>query len=226
MAGERVFCADIVACIDVSANAVNCLEDVKKNFKYFYESFEQRANTKYVERGETIHERVKVIAFRSYGVDAEPMVETRFFDMDNWNDRAEMYKFIDSLEAKGGENGRSCSLEALTCALKSDWVRTRSIRRHITLLFTNAEATPLGINESAPGYPEDMPKDMEEFRAIWDDEQIMKKRAKRLIIFAPDVEPWTETVTWDGVIHIPSMAGADCDDIYMDIVLRMLFNSL
>ena len=44
---ENNLYADIVVCIDVSANMVNCLEDTKKNFKYFCERFEEAINVEY-----------------------------------------------------------------------------------------------------------------------------------------------------------------------------------
>ena len=214
---------DIVMCIDVTGS-MRTIGTVRANALTLHSQIVTLAN----ERETCISQlRVKVIAFRDYAVDSEPMLESKFFVLDE--EKEEFLDFVSAIEHYGGGDTPENALEAMTLAFKSDWLRTGAIRRHVTIVFTDAPAKPLGTIDLAvcESYPEDMPKNMEELYAIWDDEEIMEKRAKRLIIFAPECEPWTEIGDWEGgVIHTPSMAGAGCGDIDMDDVLRLLFNSL
>lgn len=213
---------DIVMCIDVTGSMSGILKEVKENALALYPKFvaEMQKAEKSVEQL-----RIKVIAFRDYGVDSEPMLESKFFVLDEEKD--EFLDFVSALEPLGGGDTPESALEAISLAFKSDWVRTPgTIKRHVTLVYTDAPAAPLGINATAEGYPADMPKDMAEFRELWDSQE-MDARAKRLVIFAPDVEPWTDIGLWDGgVIHQASEAGKGCDDVDMDVCIKLLVNSI
>ena len=77
----------------------------------------------------------------------------------------------------------------------------------------------------APGYPEDMPTDVAELCCCWDE---MKTRwwERRTAIFAPDIEPWTDSDWCNAVVlHFPSEASKGLDDVDFDCVIRMLVNS-
>ena len=99
MAGQGMgeYCVDIVMCIDATGSMAPIIDEVKKNAISFYEKFieSMEENDKEVE---TL--RIKVIAFRDYGVDDEPMVQSEFFTLPDQND--EFRAYVAGIEAKGG----------------------------------------------------------------------------------------------------------------------------
>ena len=74
------------------------------------------------DRNENIEQfRVKVISFRDYAFDDEPMVESAFYSLPE-----QMYDFcsyVNNLEAKGGEDSPENVLEAIALAMQSDWTQ-------------------------------------------------------------------------------------------------------
>ena len=106
-----------------------------------------------------------------------------------------------------------CSLEALTFAMRSEWTTEGRIKRHIICLVTDANAKPLTACRDCAGYPEDMPESLDEIKQMWDG---MDKRAKRLVLFAPDWEPWGELTEWVQTFFRPVTPGCGCGDV--DIV--------
>lgn len=212
---------DIVMCIDVTGSMDSIISEVKANALSFYQKFVDEMNNK----EKSVQQlRIKVIAFRDYGVDSEPMIESKFFVLDEEKDA--FYDFVNGLEAIGGGNIPENSLEALALAMNSDWVRTGSVRRHVIVMYTDAPAIPLGTMAGKPGYPADMPSSLAELHELWES-QAMEKRAKRLLIFAPDADPWPEFTGWGGnVFHTVSEAGKGCDDVDMGLCIHMLVNSI
>lgn len=213
---------DIVMCIDATGSMASIIDDVKRNALSFYQKFVDVMNAQ--DPPKSVQQlRVKVIAFRDYGVDAEPMVESPFFVLDEENEA--FHRFVDGIEASGGGDEPENSLEALALAMKSDWVRTGSVRRHVIIMYTDASALKLGERAGQTGYPSDMPKDLAELRELWEG-QIMEKRAKRLLVFAPDTEPWSDMVDWTNAFHTASKAGAGCDDTDIETCIHLLVKSI
>lgn len=62
--------------------------------------------------------RIKVIVFRDYICDSEPMVESEFFTLPSQN--ANFRSFVERIEACGGGDGLENALEAIALALKSE----------------------------------------------------------------------------------------------------------
>lgn len=211
---------DIVMCIDATGSMASIIEDVKRNALSFYQKFvdEMEAKSKSVQQL-----RIKVIAFRDYGVDSEPMVESKFFVLDE--ESGEFHDFVNAIEASGGGDEPENSLEALALAINSDWVKTGSVRRHVIIMYSDASALKLGEQSGKPGYPSGMPADLAELREWWEGQK-MEKRAKRLLIFAPDVEPWSDMVDWSNTFHTASKAGSGCDDTDIATCIHMLVNSI
>ena len=211
---------DIVMCIDATGSMASIIDDVKRNALSFYQKFvdEMEAKAKSVQQL-----RIKVIAFRDYSVDSEPMVESKFFVLDD--ESAEFHDFVNAIEASGGGDEPESSLEALALAMKSDWVRTGSVRRHVIIMYTDASALKLGEKSGEAGYPSGMPSDLAELREWWEGQR-MEKRAKRLLVFAPDMEPWSDMVDWSNAFHTASKAGAGCDDTDIQTCIHMLVNSI
>ena len=211
---------DIVMCIDATGSMASIIEDVKRSALSFYQKFvdEMEAKSKSVQQL-----RIKVIAFRDYGVDSEAMVESKFFVLDE--ESREFHDFVNAIEASGGGDEPESSLEALALAMNSDWVRTGSVRRHVIIMYTDASALKLGEKSGEAGYPSGMPSDLAELREWWEGQK-MEKRAKRLLVFAPDMEPWSDMVDWSNTFHTASKAGAGCDDTDIQTCIHMLVNSI
>lgn len=212
---------DIVMCIDATGSMASIIEDVKANALSFYQKFvdEMEAKSKSVQQL-----RIKVIAFRDFSVDSEPLVESKFFVLDD--ESREFHDFVSNIEASGGGDEPESSLEALAVAMNSDWVTTGSVRRHVIIMYTDASALPLGAGKGAANYPAGMPADIAELREWWEGQK-MEKRAKRLLVFAPDMEPWSDIgVDWSNAFHTASKAGAGCDDTDIQTCIHMLVNSI
>ena len=212
---------DIVMCIDATGSMASIIEDVKANALSFYQKFvdEMEAKSKSVQQL-----RIKVIAFRDFSVDSEPLVESKFFVLDD--ESREFHDFVSNIEASGGGDEPESSLEALAVAMNSDWVTTGSVRRHVIIMYTDASALPLGAGKGSANYPAGMPADIAELREWWEGQK-MEKRAKRLLVFAPDMEPWSDIgVDWSNAFHTASKAGAGCDDTDIQTCNHMLVNSI
>ncbi len=222
---------DIVMCIDATGGMAPIIEEVKKNVLSFYpklvEAMESQIPSKQVTQL-----RIKVITFRDYGMDDEPMVESEFFDLFDENDAEQFKDYVNAIEAKGGGDAPENALEALALAMKSDWSREPgaihrhyiAIHRHYIVMFTDAPASPLGARAGESGYPTDMPKDLAELQEMWDKD--MELRAKRLVIFAPECQPWSEMIDWTNTVHIACKADYGLSDIDIEIYIEMLANSV
>ena len=215
---------DIVMCIDATGSMAPVINEVKENAKTFYGQFVAAME----EKEKKVQQlRIKVIVFRDYGVDSQPMVESKFFVLgdDQGNETDEFYSFVDAIEATGGGDIPEHSLEALALAIKSDWVKTGNVRRHVIMMFTDANAVELGTSKDLPGYPAGMPNSFAELGELWEAQE-MELRAKRLLLFTPDCEPWTNMIDWNNTFHSASRAGAGLSDIEMKTCIHMLVNSI
>ena len=215
------YSVDIVMCIDGTGSMDGIIEEVKANALSFYRQFvdEMEANLKSVQQL-----RIKVIVFRDFGVDSEPLVESKFFVLDE--EVAEFCDFVNKIEATGGGDLPENSLEALAVAMNSDWVTTGSVRRHVIMLYTDAPALALGEKAGSPAYPAGMPASFAELHEWWEDDQKMERRAKRMLIFAPDTDPWSAMVDWSNTFHTPSQAGKGCEEMDIANCIHLLVNSI
>jgi len=213
---------DIVMCIDATGSMGSIIENVKANALSLYQQFveQMEKNDKHVEQL-----RIKVISFRDFGVDSEPFVESPFFVLNEDGGAEAFHDFVGKIEAMGGGDLPESSLEALAAAMNSEWVTTGSIRRHVIIMYTDAAALPIGTHSTAAGYPAGMPADFAELHEWWEGQR-MEKRAKRLLIFAPDVEPWNGMVDWSNAFHTASKAGDGCSDADLEVCIKLLVNSI
>src|SRR5205085_1299139 len=124
--------------------------------------------------------------------DSEPLVASQFFNLETEKDA--FAQFVKRLHAEGGGDAPENGLEGLAEAIKSDWTREGDKRRHILVLWTDTDAHPLNKNAGSKpsSYPVGMPKNLDELTDRWDGQEGMEHPAKRLIIYAPDAEPWSE----------------------------------
>lgn len=222
--GGGQYCVDIVMCIDATGSMLPILDEVKRNALSLYEKFVDgmEMQCKSVELL-----RVKVIAFRDYICDAEPMVESEFFDLPSQS--RELERFVSSIEACGGGDTPECGFEAIATAMRSDWVTSGKKRRHVVVVFTDAPALPLGERADSPNYPRDIPKSMPDLSAWWEGVSqyyggTYQSKAGRLIAFVPNDSSWTQLEAWNRFTPAYT-SGKGCSDLDMMTIIDTIVGS-
>jgi len=219
---------DIVMCIDVTSSMQNCIDTVKARALKFWPDLHQalKAASKNI-----TNVRVKVIGFRNFDVDKANALEiSRYFNLSDQSgfDQKEFKAFVTNLVTAGGGDGPKNSLEALSLAIHSDWVQCQKCR-HIIVLFTDASALKLeDTNRMNPYYPSNMPESLDALTNLWVAPSSaqgggtikLKNAAKRLIVLAPQLYPWSDIYeNWDQVIYHPSTAGGELDDFDWETIM-------
>lgn len=222
--GMGEYCVDIVMCIDATGSMAPILDEVKRNALSLYSLFIDGME---MENKAVDALRVKVIAFRDYICDTEPMVESKFFVLPN--ESAQLKAFLDKIEASGGGDTPECAFEAISIALKSDWTTEGSKRRHVIAVFTDAPALPLQERAGCQNYPRSIPKTMSEFSSWWEGTSqefsgTYQKRAGRLIAFVPNDETWTQLESWNR--FVPAYTGGrGCSELDMTTIIDTIVGS-
>lgn len=216
------YSVDLVMCIDGTKSMYPIIEEVKANALSFYQRFVDgmEANEPPKNVGQL---RVKVIVFRDYGVDAEPMAVSPFFCLGDGGEDELFNEFVNGITATGGGDAPEDSLEALALAMRSDWVRTGA-KKHVIMMFTDTGAH-MFTNADKPGYDPSMPKNLAELRELWEGQE-MDDHAKRLLLLTPDCEPWTGMFDWTNTFHLASKAGCGCSETDIDACIHMLVQSI
>ena len=216
---------DIVMCIDATGSMAPIIGEVKDNAISFYQRFidAMEENDK-----DVAQLRIKVISFRDYGCDDEPMAVSDFFTLPDQND--EFRAFVNGIEAKGGGDGPENALEAIALALKSDWTTGGSRRRHAVLVFSDAPALALGERAGSASYPEGMPADIAQLGSWWEgtDQTLTstyQAKAGRLVAFVPNAEPWTELQAWNRYWPAFSPAGTGLPDVDIQSAIDLMVGS-
>ena len=213
---------DIVMCIDGTASMRPIIDQVKANALSFYKKFVD-AMEENDKKAEAL--RIKVIVFRDYGCDDQPMEESDFFTLPDQAD--EFNAYVNGIEVKGGGDLPENALEAIALALKSKWTTGGNKRRHAILVFTDAAALPLGERAACVGYPAGMPADLAELGAWWEGtEQTLdstyQPNAGRLVAFAPNAYPWTDIQAWNRYWPAFSQAGNGLSDVDIQSAIDLL----
>lgn len=227
--GNLKYAVDLVLCIDTTMSMRPVLDNVKSSAL----SFHDRLSTVMAEKGKEISQlRVKVIAFRDYGDRADDaMEETEFLHLP---ENASAYEdFVRKLEPRGGGDAPESGLEALALAVRSLWEKGQDRRRHVIVVFTDAPAHPLhsGAAVASGTYPQSIAASEDDLFEEWgyqsSQSAVMENSAKRLLLFAPDVEPWRGIAdNWNNTIFFPSRAGDGLDEFEMDEIIQTIVNSL
>jgi hypothetical protein len=227
--GNLRYAVDIVMCIDVTGSMNPVLDAVKESSLRFH----QRLHEMMAVKGKEISQlRLRVVAFRDFGDNASDAVEqTGFLRLPE--QAAEFERFVRGLRAGGGGDIPESGLEALALAVNSPWETGLDRRRHVVVVFTDAPAHPLGtVGASAQNYPRDIPRTMDELFEQWgyarSQRAVMEQSAKRLVLFAPEAEPWKQAIgeEWDLTLHFPSKAGEGLEEFEMDEIIETIANSL
>lgn len=239
---------DIVFVIDATASMGNMIETVKDTTLTFQEQLyaELKENKRIVN-----NLRVKVIWFRDFYCDGDfAYGESKFFELPEEN--TALHDFVGEIKAAGGGDDPESSLEALTLAMRSDFVSEGEKRRHIIVLFTDEEAhrfedfdrlaaeakEKYGCTPSL--YPDNMPKDLAEFYNAWqgnEDNQAalagegsltkLDLTGRRLVLCAPDAYPWSDMeVDLENILRVNLQKGGSGEDLDMSQVFPMIAMSM
>jgi hypothetical protein len=215
------FAVDLVILIDATGSMNPVIEQVKINAIKLYSDCKEHMN-KIQKNIDSL--RVKVIVYRDYYCDETPMKVSSFFNLPE--QAQDLEDFIMGIEADGGGDEPESGLEALSLAIDSDWNKSPKAR-HVIALWTDASAHPFEVagKEKPSSYPTNMPKDLMGLTSKWG--QNMNNTAKRFLLFAPDVFPWSLISSdWDSTIHHPAKAGEGLRDVDYKSILETIANSI
>ena len=217
---------DIVFCIDATGSMQHIIDIVKENALNLYDDIERTMSAKHKVISGL---RVRVIAFRDYLADGEKaMLTSEFFTLPA--QAADLKECVQYIRADGGGDIPEDGLEALAYAMRSDWNKEGMRKRHIIVLWTDAESHPIGFGKESPHYPDNMAASFEELSMWWGDPQntmYMDHFAKRLLMFAPDAKEWsTIRDTWDNVILAPVTSKEGLKELDYQEVLSAICNSI
>lgn len=243
------YCVDVVMCIDATGSMGSLLDKVKENALSFYDDLTAEMNAK----GKYVDElRVRVVAFRDYLADGEnAMLASEFYSLPS--QAKEFANLVGSLNPFGGGDDEEDGLEALAYAINSKWTHAAQNKyRHVIVVWTDDATHKLGfganpengqyllkmrkemsraqIEANARRYPSKMAKDFAELSDWWGDSEQpgrMDQRAKRLLIYAPDVRHWNSiSDQWDNVVHFPSVAGQGLRELEYKEILDAIVNTI
>lgn len=203
---KQGYSIDLVMCIDATKSMSPIIDEVKANALSFRKKIADTIESDPYKHLKQL--RVKVIYFRDYAFDEEPMVESPFFCLGESGEDEKFSEFVNGIKATGGGDAPEDALEALTLAMRSDWADA-DLMRHIIIMFTDTTAH-MFTNADKPGYPPNMPKSFAELEELWEGPE-MNHNAKRLVLLAPDCSPWTEMYDWKKTLYIASKAGCGCE---------------
>lgn len=227
MNGQSIgdYCVDIVMCIDATGSMAPIINEVKDNALSFYQKFVDGME----EAEKSVDQlRIKVIVFRDYICDSDPMVESDFFVLPEQSDS--FRRFVSDIEASGGGDTPENALEAIALALKSKWTTNGSKRRHAILVFSDAPALPLGERSGCPNYPSGLPSNLAQLGSWWEgtDQSLgstYQPKYGRLVAFVPNAEPWTELQAWNRYWPAFSPAGTGLKDVDIQSAIDLMVGS-
>ncbi|MEO5875859.1 MAG: vWA domain-containing protein [Streptosporangiaceae bacterium] len=223
------YAVDIVLCIDVTDSMRPVLDLVKESALSFHERLEDEMARK----NKSISQlRIRVIAFRDFGDNADDAIQQTEF-MAFPDQAGEFDTFVRGLYAGGGGDFPESGLEALALAINSSWERGLDRRRHIIVLFTDASAHPLGDPKAvaAYSYPRGIPGSLDDLAEQWgyarSKTALMENSAKRLVLYAPPLYPWTDLYEeWNLTVHFPSKAGEGLQEFELTEIIDTVAGSL
>ena len=213
---------DVVFVIDSTGSMGHLVDMVKNNALSFHEQLMESMTKK---QKKVAKLRVKIISFKDYLADEDPMLVTDFYNLPEEGER--MREVLTSVKADGGGDEPEDALEALAYAIKSKWDTSCMKSRHIITLYTDAPAHELGYGKESDKYPSGMAKNMSELTEWWDNPEYIKQSAKRLLLFAPDTPDWNYiSDNWGNVIHSQSAAGEGLSEKNFEEIINVIANSI
>lgn len=219
------YAVDIVFVIDTTGSMRPVIDTVKHHALNLNEDLAMVM----AQKDKTISSlRVRVVAYRDYLHNAsDALRESPFFTLPA--QKGEFAHFVNGLYPDGGGDEPESGLEGLAAAMLSPWERGSDKRRHLIVLFTDASAHPIERAASAGLLPPGFPTNFNELYDAWEGGQSggMEHSAKRLLIYAPDLEPWRGiSDLWSNTLHFPSRAGDGLEDFTFAEILNQIASSV
>lgn len=230
---------DVCLVIDATESMSPIINKVKRMALDFYDEVKEGMKLYHKELNQT---RVKVIVFRDYYCDGPyAMEESDFYYLPD--EKEAFSEFINKIEAKGGGDAPENALEAIALAMKTNWVKKDEVkgesRRHAVIVFTDAPAHPLekAVGLDIPNYPKEMLHSYRELVEAWNACQgtcvenetsifNMDPQARRLILYAPDAEPWSDINTdFENSYLTTVRADEGVNEIDEEVIIRLLCKS-
>ena len=115
--------------------------------------------------------------------------------------------------------------------MNSEWNHEGRKHRHIIVLFTDSGAHLLeDSDKSHAQYPKPVPSSFPELCEWWENgtpNGCLKQSAKRLLLYAPNVDPWSIiTNCWDKIFFVPvENNGFDFSEETQDYLLGISKNA-
>ena len=243
--GSIDYGVDVVFVIDSTESMGPLIDTVKRNVATFHD---QLLDAMYEKEKYITSLRLRVVAFRDLIDDPG----TGIFQIPFHQIPAHQEQFgtwVKSLEAAFGGEEEESSLEALAEAITSDWDRGHDRRRHVIVLFTDGPAHSLEDtmnrlnhmgewDEYLAAYPwywqaddgqhYEMPHTFAALSELWTREpRPMEFAAKRLILFAPQIQPWTTIAqSWGNTVFYPVKPDLGLTDIPFRQILSAIVQSV
>ena len=216
---------DVVFVIDATRSMAAYLDTIKKNVLSFDETLREDMTAHCRKPGRF---RAKVIWFRDFYFDGmEAYGESEFCELPG--QRQKFQNYVEQIEAEGGGDEPETALEALTLAMRSDFTTEGDRKRHIVILFTDADAHKFedyeriakeasSFGQKPQMYPADMPADLSEFVKAWEENEFnLDPHGKRMVLITPEKYPWNfmweclENVLWMDIRNLSETDSLDSD---------------
>jgi hypothetical protein len=224
---------DVAFCIDVTGSMSPVIGLVKENTRKFADDLTRKLKEKDKVATQI---RARVIAFGDCNVDPNPINASSFYTLLPAEQTSEFSNFVSGLTAAGGGDEPESGLEALAVAMGSEWIQDGDRQRHIIVMFTDASAHPLEsrVGTVPSAFASLVPSSISNLTDGWEGGQQeggvstkLKQAARRLLLFAPDVDPWNAIGdAWTQTVFLPSNAGDGLSEVEYETILEVVANSV
>ena len=216
---------DLVLVIDGTNSMTPVIDEVKS----VASGFHQRMTTALAELGKTVDGlRVRVVVFRDLFDNGDRSIEASgFFELPA--EQPDFARWVNSINVLGNTTDTESGLAGLAVAINSTWTNAGSRRRHLTVLWTDADAhLPEAEAGRAPAaFASQVAQSFDDLTDMWSASQRMSTQAKRLVLFAPEGGVWsTINEYWGNVVYMPSQAGVGLSDYEMNNIMAIIARSV
>jgi hypothetical protein len=198
---------DICFCIEFSKSMQKFIDAFNDFFQFGFLN-DLKTDFHYREK----HIEVLRVRFIGFSYLREDVIESPFFILPGQEEEIEdfLLKFYNFQNVRNSLS-TICAIEN---AIKSKWMKRGERFRHIIVVYSDNKATKK--------------MDFNYLTDCWDGQSYMSNRsAKRLIVFAPDSNAWTDIAThWDNTVHYPSRAGEGLAEVDYQTILSAIVNSI
>ena len=191
---DLIYNADFVFTVDATASMERFIYALRE----YMPSFEATVRKFFEDNEKDFGSvRVRFVIFRDIAYDPDPLIESDFFNLPE--DTEEMMAFLEHVECEGGGDKPESALEALALAINSEWREARGTRQTV-VVFTDADAHPIGKHAWHVRYPEGMPESNDGLRELWEkggENGCLRRRGRLVAICPASSDLFTEICEWD-----------------------------